>query len=438
MAVSSTQTIEELLVVDDQHPTRTTAEQLAVESSIERLYADIRYAAEDAANVRLSEAERKAAQDRLAACELRRIQHVKYLKRGLFMPFPAGYVSLDASRPWLCYWSVHALALLGAELNVEQAEQVVQFLKRCRNPDGGFSGSPQQLSHLAPTYAAINTLVTIGTPSALGVIDRERLLSFLYSVKCSNSEHEGGFSMHVDGEVDVRGTYCAVSVASLCQLPTDKLFEGTAEWLLRCQTYEGGFGGVPGVEAHGGYAFCAFAALVMLKRATSCNLKSLLHWLVNRQMRFEGGFQGRTNKLVDGCYSFWQGGTFPSVAYALYANEPNEAIRQALEGGFMNEVALQEYALICCQDPNGGLLDKPGKPRDHYHSCYVLSGVSVAQHDFRDPRKSTVVVGGPENQVLATHPLHNVLVSSVIAASKFYGKTPVVDPHPPKAQKSPE
>lgn len=28
-------------------------------------------------------------------------------------------------------------------------------------------------------------------------------------------------------------------------------------------------------------------------------------------MRYEGGFQGRTNKLVDGCYSFWQGGAFP-------------------------------------------------------------------------------------------------------------------------------
>ena len=25
----------------------------------------------------------------------------------------------------------------------------------------------------------------------------------------------------------------------------------------------------------------------------------------------EGGFMGRTNKLVDGCYSFWQGGVFP-------------------------------------------------------------------------------------------------------------------------------
>jgi protein farnesyltransferase subunit beta len=34
-------------------------------------------------------------------------------------------------------------------------------------------------------------------------------------------------------------------------------------------------------------------------------------WAVARQMRLEGGFQGRTNKLVDGCYSFWVGGVFP-------------------------------------------------------------------------------------------------------------------------------
>lgn len=31
-------------------------------------------------------------------------------------------------------------------------------------------------------------------------------------------------------------------------------------------------------------------------------------WICARQMPFSGGFQGRANKLVDGCYSFWQGG----------------------------------------------------------------------------------------------------------------------------------
>lgn len=36
----------------------------------------------------------------------------------------------------------------------------------------------------------------------------------------------------------------------------------------------------------------------------------MLNWLVNRQMSKEGGFQGRTNKLVDNCYSFWIGASF--------------------------------------------------------------------------------------------------------------------------------
>lgn len=34
-------------------------------------------------------------------------------------------------------------------------------------------------------------------------------------------------------------------------------------------------------------------------------------------MTFEGGFQGRTNKLVDSCYSFWQAGIFPLIDLVL-------------------------------------------------------------------------------------------------------------------------
>lgn len=36
-------------------------------------------------------------------------------------------------------------------------------------------------------------------------------------------------------------------------------------------------------------------------------------WSVERQMHFAGGFQGRTNKLVDSCYSFWMGAIFPQL-----------------------------------------------------------------------------------------------------------------------------
>jgi hypothetical protein len=41
-------------------------------------------------------------------------------------------------------------------------------------------------------------------------------------------------------------------------------------------------------------------------QANDCDLDAQEGWLLRRQVKLEGGFQGRTNKLVDSCYSFWQ------------------------------------------------------------------------------------------------------------------------------------
>lgn len=46
--------------------------------------------------------------------------------------------------------------------------------------------------------------------------------------------------------------------------------------ICSCQTYEGGFGGYPGLEAHGGYSFCGLAALVILGHGKLCNVEKLL------------------------------------------------------------------------------------------------------------------------------------------------------------------
>lgn len=47
-------------------------------------------------------------------------------------------------------------------------------------------------------------------------------------------------------------------------------------------------------------------------------LFEMFRWSVNRQMKFEGGFQGRTNKLVDSCYTFWQGATVVLAQIGLF------------------------------------------------------------------------------------------------------------------------
>ena len=92
---------------------------------------------------------------------LKRDEHVAYLRKSLGR-LSAGHVVLDASRCWLCYWIVHALALLDAP-DPGTARDVVSFLALCQHPDGGFGGGPGQMPHLAPTYAAVACLAEIAT-----------------------------------------------------------------------------------------------------------------------------------------------------------------------------------------------------------------------------------------------------------------------------------
>ena len=77
------------------------------------------------------------------------------------------------------------------------------------------------------------------------------------------------------------------------ELSKDELFSKTVDWVLSCQTYEGGFGAGPGHEAHGGYTFCGTAILVLLNQLNRCDIGALLRWTANKQLRFEGGFCGR-------------------------------------------------------------------------------------------------------------------------------------------------
>lgn len=49
-----------------------------------------------------------------------------------------------------------------------------------------------------------------------------------------------------------------------------------------------------------------------------------------------GGFRGRTNKLVDGCYSWWCGGAF-SLLEALGVEKQENNVAPAKADGSMTE-----------------------------------------------------------------------------------------------------
>merc|ERR1712130_860431 len=179
------------------------------------------------------------------------------------------------------------------------------------------------------------------------------------------------------------------------------------------------------MEAHGGYSFCGLAAGIITNTAHVLDLDRLVYWAVCRQMQYEGGFQGRTNKLVDGCYSFWQGGLFPLLHKMV--SETGDKISLSNQWLF-DQTALQEYLLICCQDLRGGLIDKPGKSRDFYHTCYTLSGLTVAQHfctSASQLSETLSVLGDPKNLLVATHPVYNVCVPAAVDANTYFDKLPI-------------
>ncbi|CAI0455323.1 unnamed protein product [Linum tenue] len=77
--------------------------------------------------------------------ELQRDKHVEYLTRGLQQLGPS-FVVLDANRPWLCYWILHSIALLGESVDDELEDNAIDFLSRCQDPNGGYGGGPGQAS----------------------------------------------------------------------------------------------------------------------------------------------------------------------------------------------------------------------------------------------------------------------------------------------------
>lgn len=392
--------------------------------------------------------------------ELNLADHQYYLVRGLHH-LPEYFCGLDASRPWIAYWILHSLELLGTlhQLPDSVVDRCVDFLGRCQHPNGGFGGGPGQAPHLAATYAAVNALCILGSEckreDAFRVIDRHKLFDFIVSVKCPITK---AFAVQIGGEIDTRGSYLALAVASLTNILSPKITEGTATWLASCQRYEGGFGGEPGNEAHGGYTFCALGALMIMNRTDLIDVDNVLRWAAQRQMGYEGGFQGRTNKLVDGCYSFWVGSLFPLISYlkvqaqtSNHNNPPNDNQNNQNKDEehkenhtdhlrwLLDQWSLQRYILVCCQGARGGLKDKPGKSPDFYHTCYCLSGLSVAQHyDGQGGKEEKSVMGVDLNGLRPVNSLYNIESSNLQTAMDFYAAAPEICPNLIGANLTPE
>jgi protein farnesyltransferase subunit beta len=225
--------------------------------------------------------------------------------------------------------------------------------------------------------------------------------------------------------IQFRGTYCLLVVATLLDILTPELLHNVDKFISGCQTYEGGFacstfafptGRASLAEAHGGYTSCSINSHFLLSSVrpqpsgtesslgesypSPIDVQAALRWSVLMQGEAieAGGFRGRSNKLVDGCYSWWVGGGIPVLeelarreGEKTMAKKPSDAARIEVEGEdegewvdesesrrvaamplltspaappLFNRVALQEFVLLAAQREaggSGGLRDKPGK-----------------------------------------------------------------------------
>ncbi|AGO12743.1 AaceriADR275Wp [[Ashbya] aceris (nom. inval.)] len=331
---------------------------------------------------------------------LRTHDHWRFSEWPLSSEKPMHLEILSAAQPWMIYWCANSLKLLRDEPVSEEIQKGMVAKLEALCVEGCYVGGPQQLPHIACTYAAVEALALCDSNTdAWSRIDRESLYRWMLRLRVPG----GGFRTTSQvGEIDTRAMYTVLSVASLLQLLTPELTEGCVEYLLECQTYEGGFGGCPQVdEAHGGYTFLAVASLAILGALDRANIQSLMDWCSSRQTNEERGLSGRHNKLVDGCYSFWVGGTAAILEAYGY-------------GQCIDKAALQSYILTCCQDSHG-MRDKPGKPADFYHTNYVLLGLATAQYDFVAGASTTDIectpLGTPD--VCPINPIYGIPVKDV-------------------------
>jgi protein farnesyltransferase subunit beta len=133
-------------------------------------------------------------------------------------------------------------------------------------------------------------------------------------------------------------------------------------------------------------------------------------------------FKGGATAIVSSCFQSNQSNSSDDVdpwlrQYFLQqqsSQEEEQQQQQEEEPPFplLFDVAmLERYILLCAQEINGGLRDKPSKPRDFYHTCYNLSGLSVAQHYSSDEEE---YFGDPIQTLLRkTHPCYNIRIDRV-------------------------
>ncbi|NP_001177770.1 geranylgeranyltransferase type I beta subunit [Bombyx mori] len=305
-------------------------------------------------------------------------QHVKYFMRFLNI-LPSSLSSHDTTRVTIAYFSVAGLDVLGSisAISLDLRSRIIEWLYRLQvHPDKetgdmslcGFQGSSTinirldpdnnqfRCGHLAMTYTGLCILLALGDD--LSRINRTALIQ---GVKALQTD-EGNFSATLSGcESDMRFVYCAACISYILNDWSGFDIEKATDYVIKSIGYDYGIAQCPELESHGGTTFCALATLALtdqLDKLSEAQIDGLKRWLVYRQI---DGFQGRPNKPVDTCYSFWVGASL-KILNALQLTNYGSNRRYVYE--------TQDMVV-------GGFSKWPDTCTDPMHTYLGLSGLSL-------------------------------------------------------------
>lgn len=347
---------------------------------------------------------------------LNRKDHISYLKSVLLDGLPEPFVSLDTSRLSGIYFVIMGLDILGAldEIDKDQVMYYVLAMQIPADPSGahpghcGFIGSPflgqpfgcndcgiissdslfcveiseqaeplpikptvarYMQGHLAMTYTSLAILLTLDpthTRFPRGA-DKDAIVAGIKLLQ----QPEGSFRATFDGsECDMRFLYCACAISAMLGDWSGVDVPRAVAYVRSCLTYEGGIALVPGAEAHGGSCYTGVAALVLMGQLDAAlgefGKEALREWCYGR-VHEAGGFNGRTNKDTDSCYSFWVGATMSML------------------GAFddCDHAPTARFLLDQCQNARagrGGFSKAPELFQDPVHTFYSLCWLSMSGH----------------------------------------------------------
>ncbi|XP_046354801.1 geranylgeranyl transferase type-1 subunit beta-like [Haliotis cracherodii] len=319
----------------------------------------------------------------MAGNEFVREKHVKFFVRTLQI-LPSSCASLDTNRMTIAFFALSGLDVLCALNAIEKEKQdIIDWIyslqvlpdeQGANRPQCGFRGSSTlghhhdpakartkpivyDSGHIAMTYTALASLVILGDD--LSRLDKDAIISGLKALQ----QDDGSFCAMPEGsEHDMRFVYCASCISYMLKDWSGINIQTTADYIKNSVSYEGGIAQGPDAEAHGGPTFCGLASLVLMDKLQSSftprQVSRLKRWCISRQ---QTGFQGRPNKPVDTCYSFWVGATLQLLdTFELSSFEFNRS-----------------YILQTQSNVTGGFAKWPESTPDALHAYFGICGLSL-------------------------------------------------------------